>query len=158
SRRACQPPVSTVGSTAQVNRRVNRGVYRRVNPLRSVTRLRVRSLAGARRRTRAVFAEKAARPGAGPRRLQEPPESRCERTMRVSAEQDQPDFKPLTWLPLVTEHLQGMLQASREQLDLLGPALTEPYKLDDATVDRLKEAFQTQLADLWLWQEQVRQW
>jgi len=78
--------------------------------------------------------------------------------MRVSAEQDQPDFKPLTWLPLVTEHLQGMLQASREQLDLLGPALTEPYKLDDATVDRLKEAFQTQLADLWLWQEQVRQW
>jgi hypothetical protein len=79
---------------------------------------------------------------------------------RVSAtsHEEQPDWKSISWLPTMTEHLQGMLQASREQLDMLGPALEQPYKLDDATVDRMKRAFQTQLDDLWLWQEQGRRW
>lgn len=72
--------------------------------------------------------------------------------------EEQPDWKSLTWLPTMTQHLEGMLQASREQLDLLGPALAEPYKLDDATVDRMKRAFQTQIDDLWLWEEQARRW
>ncbi|SIO86148.1 hypothetical protein [Nocardiopsis sp. JB363] len=75
----------------------------------------------------------------------------------MSAE-EQPDWKSPTWLPTMTEHLEGMLQASREQLDMLGPALAQPYKLDDATVDRMKRAFQIQLDDLWLWEEQARRW
>lgn len=76
----------------------------------------------------------------------------------MAPSEEQPDWKSISWLPTMTEHLQGMLQASREQLDLLGPALAEPYRLDDATVERMQRAFQTQLDDLWLWQEQARRW
>src|SRR5690625_4682837 len=108
------------------------------------------------RRTRGPLRPNPPRPTPGGRSLQPRP-ARMKETP-VAPSEEQPDWKSISWLPTMTEHLQGMLQASREQLDLLGPALAEPYRLDDATVERLKEAFQTQLADLWLWQEQVRQW
>lgn len=76
----------------------------------------------------------------------------------MAGEHGDVEWKPIEWLETMTGHLEGMLQASTDQLSMLAPALAEPYKLDDATVERMRRAFRTQLEDLWLWEEQARRW
>src|SRR5260370_39432303 len=51
-----------------------------------------------------------------------------------------------------------MLEASQEQYTTLLPARAKPYVLDNFTVNRVIKAFATQVADLHLFDDQLRRW
>ena len=69
-----------------------------------------------------------------------------------------PQWQPISQLPLVARHIDGMLSAANEQHGLLQQARPRPYVLDDYTVGRVKEVFTTQQDDLWLFDEQLERW
>lgn len=52
----------------------------------------------------------------------------------------------------------GSIQATGHQLELLQPALAEPYLLDDATVSRLIRVDRDQVEDLQLFTNQADRW
>lgn len=68
----------------------------------------------------------------------------------------QPQWQPIRMLPTLTLHIDGMLEADREQYETLLEA--KPYVLDDATVARVISAFETQAKDFWLFEEQLKHW
>jgi hypothetical protein len=51
-----------------------------------------------------------------------------------------------------------MLDADLEQYQNLLLAKPKPYVLDDATVNRVIDAFTTQASDFWLFDEQLKRW
>jgi hypothetical protein len=51
-----------------------------------------------------------------------------------------------------------MLEAAQEQYKTLLPAKARPHALDDYTVNRVKKVFTEQQNDLWLFDEQLKQW
>jgi hypothetical protein len=55
-------------------------------------------------------------------------------------------------------HIDGMLKAAQEQYETLLPAKAKPHVLDDLIVNRAKKVFTDQLKDLWLFDEQLKQW
>jgi hypothetical protein len=62
-------------------------------------------------------------------------------------------------LPTLATHIDGMLESSQEQYETLQEAKPKPHVLDDYTVNRVISAFTTQIADLWLFDEQLlRRW
>src|SRR6059058_314413 len=69
-----------------------------------------------------------------------------------------PHWQPISQLPLLARHIDGMLESANEQHDLLQQARPRPYVLDDYTVGRVKEVFTTQQGDLWLFDEQLERW
>lgn len=70
----------------------------------------------------------------------------------------QPRWQPISILPTLAHHIDGMLVADREQYETLLEAKPKPYVLDDATVNRVIGAFTTQKNDFWLFEEQLRRW
>ncbi len=70
----------------------------------------------------------------------------------------EPNWQPVTAVTMMAGMLTGQLAANREQLELLERARREPWLLDDATVDRVKEVFGVQRDDMWLWEENGRRW
>jgi|SRR5579884_532521 len=69
-----------------------------------------------------------------------------------------PQWQPISQLPLLAQHIDGMLEAASVQHELLQQARPRPYVLDDYTVSRVKEVFTTQQGDLWLFDEQLERW
>jgi hypothetical protein len=69
-----------------------------------------------------------------------------------------PQWQPISQLPLLAQHIDGMLESASVQHDLLQQARPRPYVLDDYTVGRVKEVFTTQQGDLWLFDEQLERW
>jgi len=59
---------------------------------------------------------------------------------------------------MVAAHIDGMLQADREQYETLLQAKPKPHVLDDSTVNRLIAAFTTQRNDFGLFDEQLQRW
>ncbi len=51
-----------------------------------------------------------------------------------------------------------MLESSQEQYATLQEAKPKPHVLDDYTVNRVISVFTTQIADLWLFDEQLSRW
>ena len=51
-----------------------------------------------------------------------------------------------------------MLESSEEQYATLQEAKPKPHVLDNYTVGRVISAFTTQIADLWLFDEQLKRW
>jgi hypothetical protein len=67
------------------------------------------------------------------------------------------------WYPIgrvgwFTQHVREGIEVTTGQLELLRPALAEPYQLDDATVARIIRVHQDQAADLALFQNQADRW
>ena len=59
---------------------------------------------------------------------------------------------------MVAAHIDGMLQADREQYETLLQAKPKPHVLDDYTVNRVIAAFTTQRNDFGLFDEQLQRW
>jgi hypothetical protein len=70
----------------------------------------------------------------------------------------QPQWQPIGMLPTLARHIDGMLEADREQYETLLEAKPKPYVLDDATVARVISVFTRQQKDFWLFEEQLRRW
>jgi hypothetical protein len=70
----------------------------------------------------------------------------------------QPNFQPIEALAMVAQHIDGMLEADREQYETLLEAKPKPQVLDDHTVNRVIAAFTTQKNDFSLFDEQLRRW
>ncbi len=72
--------------------------------------------------------------------------------------QPQPQWQPISMLPTLDRHIDGMLEADREQYETLLEAKPKPYVLDNATVARIISVFSTQAKDFWLFEEQLKRW
>ncbi len=70
----------------------------------------------------------------------------------------QPQWQPIRMLPPLAQHIDGMLEADREQYETLLEAKPKPYVLDDATVRRVINVFTKQQKDFWLFEEQLKRW
>lgn len=70
----------------------------------------------------------------------------------------QPQWRPISFLPTLATHIDGMLEADQEQYTNLLQAKDKPYVLDDYTLNRVKNAFTTAKGDLPLFNEQLRRW
>lgn len=70
----------------------------------------------------------------------------------------QPQWRPLSFLPMLATHIDGMLEADQEQYATLLETKDKPYVLDDYTVRRVIKAFTTAKSDLPLFDEQLRRW
>ena len=69
-----------------------------------------------------------------------------------------PHWQPIEALATIAAHIDGMLQADREQYETLLEAKPKPHVLDDYTVNRVIAAFTTQRNDFGLFDEQLRRW
>lgn len=69
-----------------------------------------------------------------------------------------PQWQPIEMLPTFTHHIDGMLEADREQYETLLEAKDKPHVLDDYTVNRVIKAFKTQREDFALFDEQLKLW
>jgi hypothetical protein len=76
----------------------------------------------------------------------------------MSTPQQQPQWQPISKLPSLATHINGMLEAAQEQYQTLLPAKARPHALDDYTVNRVIKVFTTQQKDLWLFDEQLNRW
>src|SRR5260370_6879095 len=54
-----------------------------------------------------------------------------------------PHWQPIEALAMIAAHIDGMLQADREQYETLLEAKPKPHVLDDSTVNRVIAAFTT---------------
>ena len=70
----------------------------------------------------------------------------------------QPQWQPISMLPTIATHIDGMLEAAQEQYQTLLSAKAKPHVLDDYTVNRVKKVFVEQQKDLWLFDEQLHRW
>ncbi len=59
---------------------------------------------------------------------------------------------------MVAAHIDGMLQADREQYETLLEAKPKPHVLDDFTINRVIAAFTTQRNDFSLFDQQLQRW
>src|SRR2546423_2240922 len=69
-----------------------------------------------------------------------------------------PQWQPITQLPLIASHIDGMLEIAEGQYHNLQEAQPKPWMLDNDTINRVINAFTTQRDDLWLFDEQLRRW
>jgi hypothetical protein len=72
--------------------------------------------------------------------------------------QQQPNWQPISQLPLIAHMIDGMTDSAEEQLVNLQQAEAQPHLLDNATVDRLIRVYTEQKNDLWLYEEQFARW
>src|SRR6266699_1415876 len=73
-------------------------------------------------------------------------------------QQLKPHWQPIEALAMVAAHIDGMLQADREQYETLLQAKPKPHVLDDYTVNRVIAAFTAQRNDFGLFDEQLQRW
>jgi len=70
----------------------------------------------------------------------------------------QPRWQGIETLWTFATHIDGMLESSQEQYATLQEAKPKPHVLDDYTVNRVITVFTSQIADLWLFDEQLKRW
>ena len=73
-------------------------------------------------------------------------------------DEQQPQWQPLSMLPVFSDMVDGMLEASAEQLNNMRLAADKPHVLDDATLNLVIEQYDEQLKDHWLFEEQFARW
>jgi hypothetical protein len=71
---------------------------------------------------------------------------------------DQPDWQPISRLDLIGSMIDGMLQDAEKHYQTVLEASAKPHILDDHTVSRVFEVFESQKDDLWLFEEQLARW
>jgi len=72
--------------------------------------------------------------------------------------QPKPHWQPIEELAMVATHIDGMLQADREQYETLLEAKPKPHMLDDFTINRVIAASTTQRNDFGLFDQQLQRW
>ena len=70
----------------------------------------------------------------------------------------QPQWQPISMLAVFTDMIDGMLEASQEQLANMQMVRQKPHVMDDATLQRVVELYSNQLEDHWLFEEQFSRW
>jgi hypothetical protein len=70
----------------------------------------------------------------------------------------QPQWQPISQMPLVSEIICGMLGEAQNLYKNLLLARPKPHLLDDATVARVIDVYTTQKDDLWLYEGQLKHW
>lgn len=68
------------------------------------------------------------------------------------------NWYPISKLGWFTGHIREGITVTRRQLELLQPARSQPYLLDDATVARIIRVHRDQAGDLDLFQNQADRW
>jgi hypothetical protein len=81
--------------------------------------------------------------------------SKQKRTQKQTA---QPQWQPISRLPILAQSIDGMLEVDVEQYRNLLQARGKPHVLDDFTVNRVKQVFSTQRKDFALFEEQLSRW
>lgn len=71
---------------------------------------------------------------------------------------EQPQWQPLSMLPVIAELVDGMLEDALEQRASLSEGLAKPWVLDDAIIDRVIKLRTEQLEDHWVYEEQYARW
>src|SRR6266496_1448499 len=79
-------------------------------------------------------------------------------THKQTAVPKQPQWQPISMLPTLAAHIDGMLEADVEQYETLKLARGKPHVLDDFTVSRVIQVFTKQQKDLPLFDEQLKRW
>ena len=69
-----------------------------------------------------------------------------------------PHWQPIEALGMIAAHIDGMLQADREQYETLLQAKPKPHVLDDFTINQVIAAFTTQRTDFSLFDQQLQRW
>src|SRR5260370_2370180 len=67
-----------------------------------------------------------------------------------------PHWQPIEALAMIAAHIDGMLQADREQYETLLEAKPTPHVLDDSTANRMIAAFTTQRNDFAFFNEKLQ--
>jgi len=70
----------------------------------------------------------------------------------------QPQWQPISMLPVFTDMIDGMLESSTEQLNNMRLAVDKPHVLDDATLNWVIEQYGEQIKDHRLLEEQFARW
>jgi len=70
----------------------------------------------------------------------------------------QPNWQPVSMLPVISEILDGSLESAIEQLKSLHPVVDKPHVLDSNTVNRIIKLYTEQAEDHWVFEEQLKRW
>lgn len=70
----------------------------------------------------------------------------------------EPNWHPISALPMIETAITGGLQSAREQYEVLLKARPKPYVLDDATIARTTRVFRESLEWCGVYDEQLRRW
>jgi hypothetical protein len=71
---------------------------------------------------------------------------------------DQPEWQPISRLPLVASLIDGGFEEAAAQRQILTEARTRPHLLDDATLDRVDAVYGEEQQWLGFCEEQLRRW
>ncbi len=70
----------------------------------------------------------------------------------------EPNWYGLEQIPMITSLIEGMLQDSQEQYDLLLPAKDKPHILDDDIINRSARLFDERQEFIEIYEEQFKRW
>lgn len=70
----------------------------------------------------------------------------------------QPNWHPLSMLPLFLELIDGTLESAIDQLDSFTPVIDKPLILDTNTVERIITLYMEQAEDHWFFEAQLIRW
>ena len=71
---------------------------------------------------------------------------------------EQPNWQPISQLPLVASLLDDGVEEAAAQQQILTEARTRPHLLDDATLDRVDQVYREEQEWLAVCEEQLRRW
>src|SRR5688572_28414680 len=71
---------------------------------------------------------------------------------------EDPQWKPIEWLPVFENLIHEMLENAQDQYRNLLSVKQKSYVLADHTIERILELSTTQLQDHWLWEKQLSLW
>jgi hypothetical protein len=76
----------------------------------------------------------------------------------VNSPHPNPNWQPVSQLPLLASVIDGVLAGSQKQYQTFLSIQDGPHVLDDALVSRVINAYTTQRDGLWLYEEQLARW
>ena len=68
------------------------------------------------------------------------------------------NYQPISKLPTFAWSIDGWVKNLEEQYQTLIPAKLKPHVLDDHTISRVFEVIGKQKDDVWMWEDQLKQW
>ena len=71
---------------------------------------------------------------------------------------NEPNWQPISMLPIVSESVDGMLSATEDQLVNLRAAQAKPHVMDDHTLNRVAKVYNEQLEHIELFEQQLYRW
>jgi len=71
---------------------------------------------------------------------------------------NEPNWQPISMLPIVSESVDGMLSATEDQLVNLRAAQAKPHVMDDHTLNRVAKVYNEQLEHIELFEKQLYRW